>query len=249
MRRLEGKVAVVTGSTGEGMGRQAAWTLAREGCDVVLNYGTYRTGAAAARRAAKECEALGGRAIAIRADTRKEADVRRLVRRAEAEFGRVDIAVANGGGDFLERGLEGTSLAEWKRVVDAEIDGAFLLAREALAGMRRRKWGRLVFLSWDKAATSPAPPYDYAVGKVAREALARKLARFGEGKGITSNVVAPGYIPYPTLAEARSLVRHGPAWARRQRSGVQDVAETVAWLCSEEARFVTGATLRVWGPK
>ncbi len=240
---------MVTGSTGEGMGRQTAWTLAREGCDVVLNYGTYRTGDAAARRAVKECEALGARAIAVKADTRSEADVRRLVRRAESEFGQVDIAVANAGGDFLERGLGETSLAEWKKVVGAEIDGAFLLAREVIPGMEARKWGRLVFISWDKAATYPAPPYDYAVGKVGREVIAHKLAKLGEGKGITSNVVAPGYIPYPTMAEARELVRHGTSWTKRKRSGVQDVAEVVAWLCSEEARFVTGATLRVWGPR
>ncbi|HLF16966.1 MAG TPA: SDR family oxidoreductase [Candidatus Thermoplasmatota archaeon] len=248
-RPLAGRTAIVTGSTGEGMGRQTAWTLAREGANVVLNYGTYRRSDAAARRAVKECEALGGQAIAVRADTRKEAEVKRLVRQAEQAFGRVDIAVANAGGDFLERSLESLSLAEWKRVVDAEVDGAFLLARETLPGMRRRGWGRLVFLSWDKAATYPVPPYDYAVGKVARETLAHKLARLGEGKGITSNVVAPGYIPYPSLTEARQVVRHGPAWTKRKRSGIQDVAEAVAWLCTEEARFVTGATLRVWGPR
>src|SRR5687768_14642865 len=101
MGLLEGRTAIVTGSTGEGMGRQTAWTLAREGCSVVLNHGTYRKGAAAAKKAAKECETLGGRAIAVRADTRKEADMRRLVAAAETAFGRVDIAVANGGGDLI----------------------------------------------------------------------------------------------------------------------------------------------------
>src|SRR5688500_2094614 len=186
---LAGRVAVVTGSTGEGMGRQAAWTLARLGADVVLNYGTYRRGEAAAKRAVAEAERLGGRAVAVRADTRKEADVRRLVAAAETSFGQVDIAVANAGGDFLERPLEKVSLAEWRKVVEAEIDGAFLLAREVLPAMRRRRWGRLVFISWDKAATARDPVYDYAVGKLGREALALKLARDEVGHGVTSNVV------------------------------------------------------------
>lgn len=248
-RDLEGRTAIVTGSTGEGMGRQAAWTLAKRGCNVVLNFGTYRNGEAAARKAVAEAKRLGGEAIAVKADTRKEPDVRRLVAAAEKAFGGVDIAVANAGGDFLERKLDGLSLAAWKRVVDAEIDGAFLLVREVLPGMRKRGWGRLVFVSWDRATSSGGPPYDYGVGKAGREALAMRLAKAEVANGVTSNVVAPGYIPYPTDAKSRELVRHGPAWVRRTRSWNQDVAEAVAWLCSEEARFVNGSTLRVHGAR
>lgn len=231
------------------MGRQTAWTLAREGANVVLNYGTYRRGEAAARKAAAEAERLGGRAIAVRADTRREADVRRLVAAAEKAFGTVDIAVANAGGDFLERSLEGTRLAEWKKVVDAEVDGAFLLAREVLPGMRRQGWGRLVFVSWDKAATARDPVYDYAVGKLAREALAMKIARAEAENGVTSNVVAPGYTPYPPEATSKEMVRHGKAWTARTRSWGQDVAEAVVWLCREEARFVTGSAIKIHGPR
>jgi len=246
---LAGRTAIVTGSTGEGMGRQTAWTLARLGANVVLNYGTYRRGEAAAKKAVAQAEALGGRAIAVRADTRIEADVARLVAAARKAFGPVDIAVANAGGDFLERSLEKTTLKEWKKVVDAEIDGAFLLAREVLPEMRKRQWGRLVFLSWDKAATARDPVFDYAVGKLGREALAQKIARAEADNGITSNIVAPGYIPYPSDAQSRDMVHHGKAWTGRTRSWNQDVAEAVAWLCREEARFVTGSTLRVHGAR
>lgn len=249
MPYLSGRTAIVTGSTGEGMGRQTAWTLAREGANVVLNYGTYRRGEAAAKRAVAEAKALGGDAIAVRADTRKEADVRRLVAAAEKVFGNVDVAVANAGGDFIERGLQETSLADWKKVVDAEIDGAFLLAREVLPGMRKRGWGRLVFISWDKAATARDEVYDYAVGKLGREALAMKIARAEVENGITSNVVAPGYIPYPSDAVSRQLVRHGKAWTERKRSWNQDIAEAVAWLCSDEARFVNGSRICIHGPR
>lgn len=246
---LDGRTAIVTGSTGEGMGRQIAWTLAREGCNVVLNYGTYRTSAAAAKRAVADCEELGGRAIAVRADTRKEADLRRLVRRAESAFGAVDIAVANAGGDLLDRPLEKLTQAEWRKVVDAEVDGLLFLAKEVLPGMRKRQWGRIVGIGWDRAPAPASLPYDYAVGKAAREVVAQKLARAERDHGVTVNMVSPGYIPYPTTAQSRQLVRHGKAWTGRARSTNQDVAEAVLWLCREEARFVTGSRIEVHGPR
>jgi NAD(P)-dependent dehydrogenase (short-subunit alcohol dehydrogenase family) len=248
MGHLEGRTAIVTGSTGEGMGRQTAWTLAREGCDVVLNYGTYRKGDAAARKAVAECERLGGRAIAVRADTRKEADLARLAAKAEAEFGRVDIAVANGGGDLLERPMDKLTQAEWHKVVDAEVDGLLFLAKAVLPGMRKQAWGRIVSIGWDKAAQASALPYDYAVGKAARDLLAQKLARAERDNGITVNTVAPGYIPYPTDAQAKDYVRHGKQWQARTRSTNQDVAEAVLWLCRGESRFVTGSRIEVHGP-
>lgn len=244
---LEGRTAIVTGSTGEGMGRQTAWTLAREGCNVVLNYGTYRRGDAAARKAVKECEALGGRAIAVRADTRKESDLSRLVKAAEKEFGRVDIAVANGGGDLIKRPLEKLTQADWHKVVDAEVDGLLFLAKAVLPGMRKQGWGRIVSIGWDRASAPATLPYDYAVGKAARDLLAQKLARAEHKQGVTVNTVAPGYIPYPSEAKSKEFVRHGAAWEARKQSVNQDVAEAVLWLCREESRFVTGSRIEVAG--
>lgn len=245
MNPLKGKTAVVTGSTGEGMGRQIAWTLAQAGANVVLNYGTYRTDATAAEAARKECESLGGQAIVVQADTRNEGDVQRLVREAEKAFGPVHIAVANAGGDLIERDLAATSLSDWKKVVDAELDGLFLLARETLPGMRKAGWGRLVSISWDKAAAPSALPYDYGVGKAARDVLAAKLARAERGHGITVNTVAPGPVAYPTDDQSRAFVRHGKGWAERRKPTNQDVAEAVLWLCRDEARFVTGSRIEL----
>lgn len=247
MGLLDGRSAIVTGATGEGMGRQIAWTLAREGCSVVLNYGTYRRGDAAAQKAAQECERLGGQAIAVRADTRKEADVRRLVAAAEKAFGRVDVAVANGGGDLIERPMAKLTQAEWHKVVDAEVDGLWLLAREVLPGMRKAGWGRIVSIGWDRAAAPSALPYDYAVGKAARDLLAQKLARAEAYNGVTVNTIAPGYTTYPSEARSKDYVRHGPAWLARKQAVNQDIAEAVLWLCREESRFVTGSRLEVVG--
>lgn len=244
---LDGRVAVVTGSTGEGMGRQIAWTLAREGAAVVLNYGTYRRGAEAAKRAVAECKRLGGRAVAVRADTRKAAGLQAIVRKAESAFGPVDIAVANAGGDLLRRPLERLTQAEWHKVVDAEVDGLLFLAQAVLPAMRKRGWGRIVSIGWDRAPSPSALPYDYAVGKAARDLVAQKLARAEQGSGITVNTVAPGAIPYPSDAASKELVRHGKAWLERKRSWNQDVAEQVLWLCREESRFVTASRIEVYG--
>lgn len=227
------------------MGRQIAWNLAREGANVVLNYGTYRKGDAAAQKAVEECKALGGDAIAVRADTRKERDVKRLVAAARKAFGPIHIAVANAGGDLIERSLEDTSLADWKKVVDAELDGAFLLARECLPDLRKAGDGRLVFISWDKAAAPSALPYDYAVGKAARDVLAAKLARAERKHGVTVNTVAPGPVAYPTDAQSRDYVRHGKQWPARGKVTNQDVAEAVLWLCRDEARYVHGSRIEL----
>lgn len=247
MGLLKGRVAIVTGSTGEGMGRQIAWTLARERASVVLNYGTYRRGAAAARKAVQGCEELGGHAIAVKADTRTEAGLAKLAKAAKEKFGRIDIAVANGGGDLIERPLDKLTQSEWHKVVDAEVDGLLFLAKAVLPGMRKQGWGRIVSIGWDRAAAASALPYDYAVGKAARDLLAEKLARAERGNGITVNTVAPGYIPYPSDAASRRLVRHEKGWTERKHAWNQDIAEQVLWLCREESRFVTGSRIEVRG--
>lgn len=247
-RPLKGRTALVTGSTGEGMGRQTALTLAKAGANVALNYGTYRKDADRAERAADEVRAHGVECVAIQADTRSQGDNDRLVATAEQELGPIDIAIGNAGGDLVEQDLVDTDIDQWRRVVEAELDGAYLLARAVLPGMRQRNAGRLVFIGWEAADRAYRPPLDYSVGKSARHDLAWKLARSEEDRGITVNTVAPGYIPYPTTDESSALVAKDDAWTGRTRSTTQDVAEAVLWLCRDEARFVTGSVVRVYGP-
>src|SRR5438445_1236722 len=143
---LRGRVALVTGSTGEGMGRSIALTLAREGADVVLNHGTNRrTSATNNRRLVKAIEGLGTRAIVVRDDTAKGDEVRKMFTRAEQELGPVDILVNNAGGSWDPRqDITKVDDAAWQGVLRAEIDGMFHTIRAALPAMRRRRWGRVV---------------------------------------------------------------------------------------------------------
>ena len=246
---LEGRVAIVTGSTGEGMGRSIALTLARDGADVVLNTGTNRrTSAASNRRLLKALGSLGARAILVLARTYDRRDVERMFARARQELGPVDILVNNAGGRWdPKRDLTKVDDSFWRDVLRAEIDGMFCTIRAALPDMRRRRWGRIVNLGMERSEEFVEPPYDYTVGKIARHGLTRILSEVEIPHGITINAVAPGYIPSFTLPQALDAARHGKVWERRTHGTPQDVAELVAWLCTEEARFVTAAVTPVHG--
>ncbi len=242
-------MALVTGSTGQGMGRSTALTLARDGADVVLNYGTNRTTKDAENRKLVEAvRSFNVRALLVPADTTKGAEVRTLFAQAKEELGPIDILVNNAGGQWtMTRDLTKVDDDYWQSVLRAEIDGMFHTIKAALPDMRRRKWGRIVNLGMERSEEFTGPPYDYTVGKIARHGLTRILSEVEIPHGVTINAVAPGYIPYLTFAEAMDAVHHGKTWARRGYGTPQDVAEVVAWLCTEPARFVNGAIIPVHG--
>lgn len=246
---LAGKVALVTGSTGQGMGRSTALTLAREGADVALNYGTNRrTKAADNRRLVEAIEDLGARTVLAPADTADPAAVRRLFAHVKEELGPVGILVNNHGGQWdVQPDLTKVDDGFLQDVLRAEIESMFLTIKAALPDMRRRKWGRIVNLGMERSEEFQEPPYDYTVGKIARHGLTRILSEVEIPHGITINAVAPGYIPYFTWREALDALRHGPAWTRRRHGTPQDIGEIVAWLCSDEAAFVKGAVVPVHG--
>lgn len=248
-RALEGRVALVTGSTGDGMGRSIALTLAREGADVVLNTGTNRrTPAAANRRLLGALAGLGARAILVEAKTWDRAAVRRMFAGVRRDLGPVDILVNNAGGRWDPRAdLTKVADAFWRDVLRAEIEAVFTTVQAALPDMRRRRWGRIVNLGMERSEEFMEPPYDYTVGKIARHGLTRILSEVEIPRGITINAVAPGYIPPFTFSEALDAVHHGRTWASRTHGTPQDVAELVAWLCTEDARFVKGAIIPIHG--
>ena len=247
---LEGRVALVTGSTGQGMGRSTALTLARDGADVVLNSGANRrTRETETRRVVRAVESFDVRALLVPADTTDGAAVREMFDRARSELGPVDILVNNAGGRWAPENRDLTKVDDgfWQSVLRVEIDGMFHAIKAALPDMRRRHWGRIVNLGMERSEEFLTPPYDYAVGKIARHGLTRILSEVEISGGITINAVAPGYVPWVSFREAVALVRHRGRWARRRHGTPQDVAEVVAWLCTETARYVKGAVIPVHG--
>ena len=243
---LEGRVALVTGAGGEGMGRGIALTLARDGADIVLNY--HRKDQRVAETAAV-IESMGRRALPIAADVADPAQVDAMLAAAAQELGPVDIVVNSAGGPWKPQDITEIDPAHFRTVLAQEIEATFLLIRATLPGMRARGWGRIVsiggFGADDWRYGPPNAPLDYPLGKAARHWLTRTLAPREIGHGITINAVAPGPTPRVTLAEALASL-HGDR-GPRDRNTPQDIAEIVAFLCSDAAARVTGAVIPVPG--
>ena len=235
----EGRVAMVTGSAGAGMGRSIALTLARKGATVVVNY---HMSEAQAEAIVDHIEGRGGRAIAVGADIFEPEGCRAVVGRAIERFGRVDICVVGPGGGWHPGPLDALDPSAALEDVRHEVAPVYHLMPLVLPGMYRRKWGRFIALGLVPPYGSPA--YAYNVGKAAR-AQALTLARDEAWRhGVTLNVIGPGPVPEITdLGEAVEQCDHGPAWRQRTTTSPQDVAEGVAFLCSEAGRFVSGCVL------
>ncbi len=243
---LDGRVALVTGFSGRGIGRSIAFALAREGARIA---GSYRSNEARAQETAATIERAFGRSCAaIRADLADPAQAEALAKQARDAFGRVDILVCSAGGDWVPRDVPEIPPEHLRKVLAEEVESTFALLRAVLPEMRERGWGRVVLIGGHRADDwpfgPPEAPLDYPLGKAARHWLARVLGPRERAHGITVNAVAPGPIDYVSIDEALRLA-HGER--TRARPTPADVADVVAALCSERAAGVTGAVIPVPG--
>jgi NAD(P)-dependent dehydrogenase (short-subunit alcohol dehydrogenase family) len=237
---LDGKVALVTGAS-RGIGAATAVRLAREGADVAVGY---VNGKEAAEDVVRAVEALGRRAVALRADTGDATEAAGVVDAAAEALGRLDILVNNAGVGVLGP-LDTLSLADVDRVLDINVRGVFLASQAAAAWLP--EGGRIITIGSCMAQRVPGPGGTlYATSKAALAGLTKALARELGGRGITANLVLPGPIdtdmnpadgPYAAgQAAMTALGRFGTA---------EEVASTVAHLAG--ATYVTGAEFSVDG--
>lgn len=244
---LTGRVAIVTGAAGRGVGRATALALAREGADITLN--THRS-SNAAEEVAEQVWALGRRAIVVVGDASDPGLVETLVERTSAELGAPDIVIASAGGRWIPRPIEEIPPDEWREAMAEEIDAVYLLIRATLPAMRAGGWGRIVTVGgYDAEAWTVAPevgPVDYALGKAARHWLMRTLARHEAQHGVTLNAVAPGPITRLANQDVLDAVlgRHSLDGYRRPTQ--VDVAEAIVRLCLDGR--VTGSVVALPGP-
>jgi len=243
-----GRVALVTGASGGGIGRSVALALARQGADLIITYRRHRE---EAQRVAHLIAGMGRRALLRPADVGREEDVRGVVEEGLATFGHIDILVNSAGGPWQPRDIVDIPPDHWRRVLAAEVDGAFYAIKYVLPGMRRRGWGRIIniggYLADHWPLGPPEAPLDYPLGKAGRHWLVRTLAPRELKHGITINAIAPGTIPHISLEEALALLEEGEPWRGRRAPTPQDVAAAVLFLVSEAARFVTGTVLFIPG--
>jgi NAD(P)-dependent dehydrogenase (short-subunit alcohol dehydrogenase family) len=245
---LLGRVAIVTGAAGRGIGRATALALAREGADIVIN--THRS-TEAAEEVAAQVRTLGRRALVVTGDASDPATVDRLVTTARAELGAPGIVVASAGGRWIPRPIEEIPPEEWREAMAEEVDTLYLLVRATLPAMRSSGWGRVVTVGGFDADQWTAPPevgpVDYALGKAARHWLVRTLARHEARHGVTFNAVAPGpvtRIPVERVLDA--VLGRQPAEGLRRPTQV-DVAEAIVRLCLDGS--VTGSIVALPGPE
>ena len=244
---LTGRVAVVTGAGrgGRGIGRGIAVALAAAGADVVI---TARTNIADAEAVAAECIALGVKSMAVVADIVDEASVEAFFKTTMESFGRVDILVNNAGitRDTL---LLRMSVDQWDSVIDANLKGAFLCSRAASKIMLRQKSGRIVNIASVNGLRGSAGQTNYSASKAGLIGFSRSLAKELASRGITVNVVAPGFIDTQMTdsfeGDAREqLLKTIPLGRFGQ---AEDVGAAVAFLASNAASYITGQVLTVDG--
>jgi NAD(P)-dependent dehydrogenase (short-subunit alcohol dehydrogenase family) len=235
----EGKVAIVTGAAGSGMGRSIALTLAREGAKIVVNY---RTSRKSAKAIVDHIESNGGSAIAVQADVFEANGCKKLVDTTIERFNQVDICIVGPGSGWHPQPIDKLDPTATLEDVHHEIAPLFYLMPLVLTDMNKRKCGRLIGIALHPTRLPPA--YSYNVGKAARTQALLLAQNQAWSYGVTINIIAPSPVPaIKSLEEAIEQCNHGSAWQKRITTSPQDVAESVAFLCSEAGRFITGCVI------
>ena len=242
---MSDRVAIVTGA-GQGMGRAVAMRLSAEGARVVAN----DVNEEAAARTAKRIQEVGGEAIAVAGDVTSTGDVANIVDAALDRYGRIDILVNNAGVLRPTKVID-IEEDEWDWVIAVNLKGTYLCSRAVLPAMRKGGWGRIVnFSSTAGKSTSTVGGAHYTAAKAGVLGFTRHLARETAGYGVTVNAVCPGLIDTEMVRgtipdeQARAYADSFPI----QRMGEpSEVAELVAFLASDRAAYITGASLDING--
>ncbi len=240
----DGRVALVTGG-GRGIGRAVAVRLANEGAHVAISY---RSNDTAAEEVAERVRAAGAKCEIFKGDVASPEDVDALFKGVGEVFGQVEILVNNAGltrDNLMMRMKE----SEFDEVLSTNLKGTYLCTRAALRPMIRARWGRIVNVSSVVGLVGNAGQANYAASKAGIIGFTKSVAREVAQRGVTANVVAPGYVETELTSSLSEKVKdqiRGQVPAGRFAEA-EEVAEVVAFLAGEGAAYITGQTVAVDG--
>lgn len=241
---LENKVAVVTGGS-RGIGRAVAVTLAEAGADVAIFYAGNE---AAASETVRMIEEKGRKALMLKVDVSNEEQVESGMKKVIQTFGRIDILV-NNAGITRDNLLMRLKVEDWDAVMNTNLKGVFLCTRAVVRPMMKQRFGRIINISSVVGVMGNAGQANYVAAKAGVIGLTKTSARELASRGITVNAVAPGFIETDMTAALDESIRKQMLSAVPLGSygSPQDVAETVKFLASDGAKYITGQTIHVDG--
>ncbi len=238
---IRDRVAIVTGGA-RSLGRADALALAAEGCKVAIVDLNAEGGAETAR----DIEQEGGRARGYACDIRETGAVQDVVAAIERDLGAVDILVNNAGMIYTVGQLKDMRDEDWELNLAVNLTGTFKMTRAVFPGMRERRWGRIVCMASIAGLMGGFGQTAYATTKIGVVGFAKSVALEGARYGVTCNAIAPGIIA-PNAQLSPLYERMVKRVAMQKEGEPEDVAWAVAFLCSERARYITGAVLPLTG--
>lgn len=241
---LSGKTAIVTGGS-RGIGKAIALKLAEKGANIVVNY---TSSPDKAMEVVEQIKEMGREALAIKADVSKEEDVSSLVKEVGKQFSSIDILINNAGitRDTL---LIRMKDEDWDRVIDVNLKGTYLCTKLVAKKMMKQRSGKIVNITSVVGIIGNAGQANYSASKAGVIGLTKSSAKELASRGVNVNAVAPGFIHSDMTDKLSDEVveNYAKNIPLGKMGNPEDVANAVAFLCSEEASYLTGQVLNVDG--